>query len=170
MSTPGWTNTLHISFNERDWQLPEKESPPVSAHLVTTRRGYSHHGIYVGNGRVVHYSGLSRGWKAGPVEEVSIAVFAQGESIWVRPHMNPRFDCNEVVQRACSRLGENCYQLASNNCEHLCHWCVQGENRSRQIEELRSRPKLLLHAITSSLRQWLDRWLSPGLNRDGWAI
>jgi len=170
MNTQGWTNAITISFDERDWQLPENETPPVAAHLVTTRCGYSHHGIYVGNGRVVHYSGLSRGWKAGPVEEVSIAAFAQGESIWVRPHLNPHFDCNEVVARACSRLGENCYQLVSNNCEHFCHWCVQGESRSRQIDALRSRPKCLLRAVASSLRQWLDRWLSPGLNRDGWAI
>jgi hypothetical protein len=118
---------------------------------------------------VVHYSGLSRGWKAGPVEAVSLAAFAHGESIWVRPHLNPRFDCNEVVERACSRLGENCYQLVSNNCEHFCHWCVQGENRSRQIEALRSRPKRLLRALVNNLEQWLHRWLSPGFNRDDWA-
>lgn len=28
------------------------------AHLVTTRRGYVHHGIYVGSAEVEHYSGF----------------------------------------------------------------------------------------------------------------
>ncbi|MSQ53294.1 MAG: hypothetical protein EXR28_15585 [Betaproteobacteria bacterium] len=30
-----------------------------SAHLVTPRLGYLHHGIYAGNGRVIDYSGFN---------------------------------------------------------------------------------------------------------------
>jgi hypothetical protein len=26
--------------------------------------------------------------------------------------------------------------VASNNCEHFCHWCLSGENRSAQVERL----------------------------------
>ena len=32
---------------------------PLGAHLVTPRCGYTHHGIHVGDGQVVHYMGLS---------------------------------------------------------------------------------------------------------------
>ena len=32
---------------------------PLGAHIVTPRRWYTHHGIYVGAGQVVHYAGLS---------------------------------------------------------------------------------------------------------------
>jgi len=32
---------------------------PLGAHLSTSRFGYTHHGVYAGHGRVVHYSGLS---------------------------------------------------------------------------------------------------------------
>jgi hypothetical protein len=39
-----------------------------------------------------------------------------------------------VVARARSRLGEDRYRIASNNCEHFCHWCRSGENRSAQVE------------------------------------
>jgi hypothetical protein len=45
--------------------------------LVTLRRGYSHHGIYVGDGKVVHYAGLCSAWHRGPVEEVLLEHFAQ---------------------------------------------------------------------------------------------
>ena len=44
------------------------EEPPMGAHLVTPRRRYCHHGIYVGDGKVVHYAGLSRSLRRGPVE------------------------------------------------------------------------------------------------------
>ena len=42
--------------------------PRLGAHLATSRLWYTHHGIYIGSGKVVHYSGLSRYWRSGPVE------------------------------------------------------------------------------------------------------
>jgi hypothetical protein len=50
--------------------------PPLGAHLSTSRCGYTHHGVYAGHRRVVHYSGLSGFWHRGPVEEVSLSRFA----------------------------------------------------------------------------------------------
>jgi Lecithin retinol acyltransferase len=111
------------------------EEPPMGAHLITPRRGYLHHGIYVGEGKVVHYSGLSFGLRRGPVEEVSLARFSRGRGLWVRPDA-PSFDLWEVIDRARSRVGENCYRLFTNNCEHFCEWCLRGEARSLQVEQL----------------------------------
>jgi hypothetical protein len=99
--------------------------------------GYTHHGIHVGGGRVVHYAGLARGWRRGPVEEHSLADFAHGAPVRVRPCINPKFDLNGVVARARSRLGENRYHVLSNNCEHFCEWCLRGEARSRQVDAWR---------------------------------
>ncbi len=109
---------------------------PVGAHLVTPRLGYEHHGIYVGANRVVHYAGLSRALLRGPVEEVSLAEFADGRKIAVRRRRRVRFAPQEVVARARSRLGEDLYRLMSNNCEHFCEWCQTGESRSEQIDAL----------------------------------
>ena len=36
--------------------LPE---PPIGAHLITSRKGYNHHGLYIGRGKVIHYSGMA---------------------------------------------------------------------------------------------------------------
>jgi hypothetical protein len=59
-----------------DSLLADSREPPLGAYLVTPRRGYLHHGIYVGGSRVVHYCGLAHGLRGGPVEEVPLARFA----------------------------------------------------------------------------------------------
>ena len=63
---------------DRRWPPGLQPEPPLGAHLTTSRRGYTHHGMYVGHGRVVHYSGFSGLWQGGPVEEVSLSRFAVG--------------------------------------------------------------------------------------------
>ena len=114
-----------------------REPFAIGAHLVTPRRGYTHHGIYVGGGRVVHYAGWSRAaLTCRPVEEVSLAEFADGRAVMVRSDSPARFAPADVVARARSRLGENRYRIATNNCEHFCHWCLSGENRSVQVDRL----------------------------------
>jgi hypothetical protein len=40
------------------------------------------------------------------------------------------------VHRARARLGEDRYNVLTNNCEHFCEWCVQGEPRSHQVDGL----------------------------------
>jgi hypothetical protein len=117
-----------------------RSEPPRGAHLVTPRRGYTHHGIYVGGWKVVQYGGLSRGLRRGPVEEVSLAQFTHGFPIWIRIDESPWRDCEEVIRRARSRLGEDRYDLLRNNCEHFCHWCIQGEHRSQQVDEFVAHP------------------------------
>ena len=123
-------------LHEADRLLGTSEEPALGAHLVTPRRGFIHHGIYVGACRVIHYAGLSQGLRRGPVEEVSLTDFARGRSVWVRHEASSAFDLLEIVHRARSRLGENGYRLLTNNCEHFCEWCLRGTPRSLQVEEL----------------------------------
>lgn len=42
----------------------------------------------------------------------------------------------ETVARAESRVGENKYSLAFNNCEHFALWCKTGIQESTQVEEV----------------------------------
>jgi len=103
-------------------------------HLATSRRGYVHHGIYVGAGMVVHYAGLSRFLHSGPVEEVTIARFSRGRPVRIIESSESRYSPPEIVRRARSRLGENDYQVLRNNCEHFCNWCISGRSYSTQVE------------------------------------
>lgn len=127
------------------------DSLPVGAHLVTPRSWYSHHGIHVGYGRVVHYAGYCKGLlQRGPVEEVSLAEFEGGHGFKVRSHPATAFSARQIAQRAMNRVGENCYRLLANNCEHFCEWCVTGLGRSAQVEHFLSRPLAFLHRLWAS--------------------
>jgi hypothetical protein len=112
------------------------DSLTLGAHLTTPRWGFVHHGLYVGNGRVIHYAGF-KGWlRCGPVEEVSIAEFGGGRPVQVTPRSASRYAGIAAVRRARSRLGENRYRLLFNNCEHFVEWCLSGTSRSSQVEAL----------------------------------
>lgn len=108
--------------------LAPGEEPPLASHLVSPRTLYTHHGIYVGEGRVVHYAGLAYGLRRGPVEEVSLERFAQGRAVGIRCDRRA-FDRREVVDRARSRLGESRYRILTNNCAHLCAWALRDDCR-----------------------------------------
>jgi hypothetical protein len=123
------------------------DEPALGAHLVTQRRGYAHHGIYVGGGKIVHYAGYAGSAHRGPVAEVTLEQFAAGHAIAVLPHPLPKFAGAEAVRRARSRLGENSYRLLTNNCEHFCAWCLFGESRSEQVHRCLTKPAAGLHAL-----------------------
>ena len=51
---------LCTAYRKVEWLLAPKPEPPMGAHVVTQRRAYTHHGIYVGSGKVIHYAGLAQ--------------------------------------------------------------------------------------------------------------
>ncbi|MNP27424.1 hypothetical protein D3C76_1203340 [compost metagenome] len=55
------TSNLAASVEGATW--------PPGTHLVSDRAGFLHHGIYAGNGLVIHYAGLCETFQYGPVEE-----------------------------------------------------------------------------------------------------
>jgi len=124
-----------------------QEILPLGAHLTTPRRGYVHHGIYVGAGRVIHYGGFDGHFRRQPVEEVSLDEFTRGRGLTVKPWATPRYTGAACVARARSRLGENRYRFLSNNCEHFCDWCIEGSSRSAQVEAWSERMRSALAAV-----------------------
>jgi hypothetical protein len=112
------------------------EEPAPGAHLVSPRIGFVHHGIYLGDGKVIHCGAVSRLLPRGPVEEVSLQEFRRGRAVAVRGGVPPKYDTREILDRARSRLGENDYRIFSNNCEHFCEWCLRGQHRSYQVDRL----------------------------------
>jgi hypothetical protein len=105
-------------------------------HLVTSRGVYTHHGIYIGRWKVIHYAGWGGVVKSGPVEVVPLAEFTQGQRVWVRQESKDAFSRARIVERAHSRLGEALYDFQKNNCEHLATWCVTGKSESWQLPTL----------------------------------
>lgn len=120
--------------------------PQIGAHLETPRHTCTHHGIYVGDGKVIHYAGFSRSWRAGPVEEVDVIEFAFGHPLRVVAQPHARYSAQQIVQRARSRLGEHAFHLLRNNCEHFCNWCISGHHRSEQVERFGTAASLILRS------------------------
>src|ERR1700688_4558085 len=93
---PGQSGILWPDLRPCDRALDPGREPPLGAHIVTPRRWYTHHGIYVGGGQVIQHGGLSLGLRRDAV----ISKFAQGHPVWVRLTGSPWFDLHEVARRA----------------------------------------------------------------------
>jgi hypothetical protein len=105
--------------------------------------GTTHHGIDVGDGTVIHWSGIWRSVEDtvqdqlfakqnGMIRQESLDQFARGLAVSVR-HYENSLSPDEVVTRAQSRLGEKGYDLTRNNCEHFACWCKTDRHHSSQV-------------------------------------
>mgnify|MGYP004556421531 CR=1 FL=1 len=126
-------------------KIPE---PPVGSHLVSPRMGFNHHGLYIGKGRVIHYSGMARTLSGrdilklpgliryGAVVKTSLKRFCDGHGFRVLEHPNAKFSGEAAVERAKKRLYERSYYLYGNNCEHFVNWCIDDSFRSPTVTRL----------------------------------
>lgn len=111
---------------------------PLGEHLVVSRGLYTHHGIYVGNKKVIHYAGLAEGFKKDRVRITDLTNFAGGKEIRAYKYdyllKNHKFSSSKIVERAHLRLGESQYNLFWNNCESFANWCTHNDDISFQTE------------------------------------
>ena len=104
----------------------------IGDHLVTPRTGYTHHGLYLGNQQVIHYSGKSA-HDQGSIQQVSLEEFCDGKACRVRDYPFRVYGRKESVERAHQRLGEANYSILFNNCEQFVVWCIMGFGYSEQL-------------------------------------
>ena len=135
-------------------------TPPIGAHLIVPWLGFTHHGIYVGGGNVVHYGALMYDIIRKPVEEVSLEAFAEGRPVYVVEHTEVCFEADQAIRRARSRLGEKRYKLFTNNCEHFVEWCLHDLPRSFQAETALAYPRIVGERIERVLFGLLRRLFS----------
>jgi hypothetical protein len=134
-----------------------KEASPVhtqslkpGTELIVDRLGYRHHGIYVGEGLVIHYAGWVD-YSSGLIETVTVEDFARRRPVRVGRVPSESQHGDDIVRRARSRLGERCYDVLRNNCEHFCNWCQVGESRSTQVDLLLQRMERMVRPVRSML-------------------
>jgi cell wall-associated NlpC family hydrolase len=113
--------------------LTEKDLNPGD-HIYVKRRGllYSHHGIYVGNGKVVHYTGAEKEKRDPLVTITTIEGFLKGGKLRRRDYKK-RLSYPETLTLAKRDISENGYSLPLNNCEHFATYCATGKKKSRQV-------------------------------------
>jgi hypothetical protein len=114
-------------------------------HIFVCQQGYTHHGIDLGDGSVVHWAppnptsnpllgALARKNQA-EVRQDALPEFTGGRAVWVREYTGG-FDADTAVKRALSRCGDRGYHLADNNCEHFACWCKIGRHHSEQVRNV----------------------------------
>lgn len=92
---------------------------------------YEHHGIDCGDGTVIHYS---KSGENATIARTPYAIFSWGKSVFVKRYTTSYMP-DVVIARAESRLGEQQYNLLTNNCEHFANWCKTGRSESLQLAE-----------------------------------
>ena len=108
-------------------------------HIYVSYGGFTHHGIYCGDDRVIHYGSRSK------ICEVSLSDFAKHHDVSVQKY-DHAYPADRVVSRAKKRLGEKKYNLLFNNCEHFATSCKVGRSRCRQLENpAKAAVKLISH-------------------------
>jgi hypothetical protein len=130
-----------------DIELPWRSIKPGDHIIVKRILGiYTHHGPYIGGGKVIHYQ------KHGGVQQSTLRSFRMPSlRLYVRRYKSVDVDFSQAIQRAKSRLSENRYALLYNNCEHFVEWCLVGTPHSYQIEGMPEGDKLALIAATSGI-------------------
>lgn len=107
--------------------------------------GYWHHGIYVGDDRVVEFGGDKQHKADAMIREAGLADFESNGIAEIVPYDQPRslapwlpaaLPRKERVQRArflASTAAPGSYNLMGRNCEHVATWCVTGFPESSQV-------------------------------------
>jgi hypothetical protein len=99
--------------------------------------GYDHHGIYCGDGWVIHYHKVENFRIKGTVAKTSLETFSRNSPVYIAEYadweMGP---ADSVIQRAEKCVGEGVYSLFKHNCEHFARWCKTGRHISNQVRML----------------------------------
>ena len=138
-------------------------------HLMGRRPGFTHHGIYVSDDRVIDFGAYdARAKQHNGVRPVTLEQFARGRKVEVVRHPSPGrifgpswllnpLPRDQIVAEA-ERLAEigfgGKYTLFGSNCEHVANWCVTGN----YFESLQIRKFFRAHTMALVIMLLLYRW------------
>jgi hypothetical protein len=118
----------------------------------------THHGIYIGNNNVIHFSGGSDDSKnlndyENDMKTAKIVIATFDEFMNTKQHCFKvngyitKYARKKILNRAFSKLDTNFddYCPVTNNCEHFVNWCYTGEKTSTQSDFVISSLKKIIH-------------------------
>ncbi|MFM9058471.1 MAG: lecithin retinol acyltransferase family protein [Planctomycetaceae bacterium] len=114
---------------------------------------YSHHGIDVGDGTVVHArpDDFRNPFGGGRVERTSRAEFAAGRPVRAVTEPAAAFAPDAIVARAFGHVGRDGYCPVIDNCEHFATWCATGRRASRQVDLVVARVVSVAGRVTAAV-------------------
>lgn len=159
--------------------LPEEEEiwvqkPPQKGDHIRVQRMnglYAHHGIYVSDEEVIHFTGKDDDsildWSKPEVIQTDLAYFLKGGILEVKEYTDEEFadlySPEQIVTYARAYLGDKGYNLIFNNCEHFANVCTLGRFRSYQVEKVFTKQKENdFMGIWSTIKSWFGGSSSGG--------
>ncbi|XP_025091124.1 HRAS-like suppressor 3 [Pomacea canaliculata] len=97
---------------------------------------YSHWTVYIGNKLVIHKGHITNGKKGSEVRIQSLHKFAGKGKIVKNNSLDKKmrpFHPETILTRALSKIGDDSYNIFTNNCEHFATWCRYGIPVSEQV-------------------------------------
>ncbi len=108
-------------------------------HIYVKRKGrfYTHHGIYMGDGKVIHFAGSIREKIDPVVHETDLSKFLKGGILRWRDYKQG-LPASETIRIAREQLSDRSYSMIWNNCEHFATYCATGKKKSQQVKRVLS--------------------------------
>lgn len=139
---------MSITRNIIDFEQAEEWSfsdPKPGDHIRVRRMNiYSHHGIYVSDNEVIHFTGKDDDsvldWSECEVIVTDLKQFLRGGILEVKVYNNDEYNdlypIYSIISYARACVGDKGYNLVFNNCEHFANVCTLGRFRSKQVERV----------------------------------
>ena len=123
-------------------------------HIYVRRKGllYSHHGIYAGEGNVIHFKGADKEKRNPVVVITDMDNFLKFGKLRRRNYKRrlPHYDTLRIAR---AHLSNKRYSLAFNNCEHFAAYCATGKKKSAQVRRVIASIAAITFAVTGAFIQ-----------------
>lgn len=127
-----------------DDEIWVQKPPQKGDHIRVQRMNglYAHHGIYVSDREVIHFTGADDDsildWDKPEVISTDLTTFLKDGTLEIKEYTDEEFadlySPEQIVVYARACLGDKGYNLIFNNCEHFANVCTLGRFRSNQVD------------------------------------
>lgn len=115
----------------------EVENLQKGNHIRVNYDKYYHHGIYIGNGEIVHFFGddeFDIYSKNLTIKKTTFELFSNNKitelKIYTENETSLLLPKEEILKNAIDSIGQNNYDILFNNCEHFANFCTFGKRIS----------------------------------------
>ena len=123
------------------------EKLEIGDHIRVKRPYYYHHGVYVGDGMVIHFTGEQNDSVLEPekvlVRKTTLEFFANGEIV---EKAKPGFfekryvkNAKNIVEEAEKLIGEGNYDFLHNNCEDFANRVCYSKKLTSQVNDIKDK-------------------------------
>lgn len=135
---------LIFDVPEEEQEVWVKRNPSKGNHIKVDRGLYTHHGVYISNDEIIHFTGREEDsvldWSKPEVIKTDLSYFLKDGELEVKEYTDDElqdlYPVDHIVAYARACLGDKGYNLVFNNCEHFANVCTLGRFRSRQVEKV----------------------------------